>query len=509
LGTKAAAIKRPFQFFLQAPKADPVAIVLGYGEEASFEVGIMNLSTGDFEYWDKPGLFNARYINFEVVEYPGGNNQETWTVQFNPYTLEVKRKMFLKSNVTLSLRSPPVLENAIQSGVLKLRMHDTWANGDMWRIPEGIPASTLRRIIWFIYAWPFQMGYGPFSGTVDIRTFDVDILVKVKPYHAVKMKSIPYMEFNPNTITSIPITLQNLGNYNDTYSFRVNSDSKDIKISDPISITLAPGEIKDTYLGVSIPPNIFDFGTIHEVKIEAYSIDQPNITIAERTVLFETKGLHITEMGALGVMFLIFIIFLVVGLLLYKQKLLYEKYSVKPDKPWEIPEEKSYLEKLKEKDRDKYKEVLNIMEDEYNSALLWHKYYCESQIKSEQRKKEKARTEEIRKLISRREKARKEKLKLKQEKQEKIKAEKEKIKVEKEKREKPKKKEEKKPKKPIPIEEEEVKPEEPKKVVKEELVVDKEAEADKLRRERALLRIRQEQERQRKKFSGSSYGKGD
>jgi hypothetical protein len=491
---------KPIQTFLAAPKAEPAAINVSYGEKASFELGILNLSSGKFQIWDNiHPLFNKRWLNFEVLEYPGTNSQGVWKVMFDPYTVFVNYGDVVKTNVTINLRSPPTLDNAIQSGVLKLRILDTWANGDLWHPAKGgVMDKPGLRLLWLYSAVTMQFGF--YSGTVDIQTFDVDVLVKVKPYHAVKFDTVPYIEFKPDSITSVPITLQNWGNYNDTFSFRIKSNRKEIKISDPISLTLAPGETKDTYLGVSIPPNIFDFGTIYNIKIEAFSIDDPNATIAVNPITFETKGLHITEMGAIGIFFLFFIILLGAGLLIYRQRNIYIQYCAKPDKPWELPEEKKNLDKLKEKDRSKYKETLDMMKYEYDSSLLWHKYYCESLIRTELKKNEKAKSERL--------KAKKKEIeKLKREK------EKEKLKKFKEKEEKEKKRVEEKSAK------EEVKPEEkpeekteeklkekPLKIVTKEIVVDEKAQAEKLEKERALLRVKQDQERQKRKFDGSDLG---
>lgn len=472
LGNVYAKLFAPIiQVFLEAPQAKPTFVEVGYEENVSFEAGFLNLSSGEFEVWEiETTLFNVRYLNFEIIEYPGGNTQSTWTVSFDPNTILVKKGTVIKTNVSVALTSPPVLSNAIQSGVLKLRIYDTWAYGNLWSPPKGTSMDNLLgKFFWFISA---VMGHwGQLSGTVGVDVYDVEILVKVKPYHAVKFDSVPYLQFEPNKIVSVPITLQNMGNYNDTYSFRVISDNDDIKISDPISITLAPGETKNTYLGIAIPPNAFDYGTLHKIKIEAFSIDQPNTTIAERTVYFETKGLYVSEMGFIVLIFFIFIIFAGVYLFIYRRRLSLGQYCVKPDKPWDIPKEKEYLEKLKKEDPDKYKEVMKMMEDEYESALLWYKYYCESIIKSKQRQKEKIIEEKLKK----------------------------------------RKREEGKVEKPIKKEVktiEEIKPEEYKKIVKEELLIDKKLEAEKLRKERVLLNIRRDQEKQRKKLSESSLGKG-
>jgi len=69
----------------------------------------------------------------------------------------------------------------------------------------------------------------------------------------------------------------------------------------------------------------------------------------------------------------------------------YEKYCIRPDKPWEIPEEKAYLDKLKKTDEEKYNEILKMMHEEYKSALLWYKYYIDATIKKirEEKNKEK------------------------------------------------------------------------------------------------------------------------
>jgi hypothetical protein len=193
-------------------------------------------------------------------------------------------------------------------------------------------------------------------------------------------------------------------------------------------------------------------------------------------------------MGAIGVLFLIFILILLVGLFIFKQKSLYQQYCVKPDKPWDIPEEIRFLEKLKETDKEKYKETLNLMEEEYNSAVLWHKYYCESQIRSENRKKEKIRQERMQKKKTEKEKLKKEKLKI----------------LEEEKKKNKLIKEEKKKSLEEPILKEE-KPEKPKKVEKEEvIVVDKKIDEQQLKKDRAFLRIKQEQEKQRRKLNKSN-----
>jgi hypothetical protein len=53
----------------------------------------------------------------------------------------------------------------------------------------------------------------------------VDINVKVKPFHFVNIKAFPPEKLLPNDVISIPVLVQNLGNYNDSISFRVKTEN--------------------------------------------------------------------------------------------------------------------------------------------------------------------------------------------------------------------------------------------------------------------------------------------
>jgi hypothetical protein len=403
-------------------------------------------------------------LSFEAVEYPSGNEYGKWLVTFNPTTVKVELGTVLKTNVSVTLRSLRLADKPIQSGILKIRIYDKWVCGNVYWPKKGSKSDYFpMRAIWFALSIVGKWGKD-LSGHVIVDPIDVDVLVKVKPYHSVKFDAVPYLIFRPDEIVSIPITLQNLGNYNDTFSFRVVSEHDDIIVTDPTSITLAPGETSDTYLGVTIPPSVFDYGTIHQIKIEAYSIDQENITIAEQTITLESKGVYFSELNSLGIVFLIFIFILFVLFIIIRRKRLMQKLCIKPDKPWEIPEEEKYLEKLKKDDKQKYGEVLKMMKDEYNSALLWYDSYIKSIIQQKQVKKEKIKTKEIKK---------------------------EKVEVQKNLDQKKKEKED------IKIVEEPIEK-------KEKIIIDKKVIAEKLKKEKTLQKIKRDQEKQRQKITKSS-----
>ena len=370
----------------------PPFIEIGYNETVNIELGLLNTETNEFQMpkQDNP-WFEYRYLNFEVIEYPGGTDSASWFIDYDPYTIEVKKGAILKTNITISLTSPPIASDAIQSGLFKFRIADTWAYPNLWYAPKD---SDFDRIGWrFLYflSAAFTMRYGKYSGTVSVEYKNISILVKVKPYHALKFDTISLVNLKPDQITSIPITLENLGNYNDTYNFRIVSVNKKIVISNPSSITLAPGEQKDIYLGISVPQSAFDYGTLHSVKIEAFSIFDPNVTIDQKTIYFETRGIYVSEINSIGILFFVAIFIFIIAIFMRKRRVYYEKYCNRPDKPWEIPEERAYLDKLKKTDEEKYNEILKMMHEEYKSALLWYKYYIDATIKKirEEKNKEK------------------------------------------------------------------------------------------------------------------------
>jgi len=468
------------QFFAMAVKAKPEVIEIGNGENVTVDIGLMNLKNGEFETQGLPFYMNARFLNFEVLEYPGGNLDGSWLVNFNPPTVQAKagKDIPLKSQVTISFIAPKDPKNAIQSGILKISLTDIQAYGNLWW-PQSKNLTFLDKILWFFGA-AFTMKYGQYSGTVD-NTMEriIEILVKVKPYHNVRFEVLPLIQFNPGQIASIPISIQNLGNYNDTYGFRIIDDYDKGTISDPLSISLKPGEKKDTFLGVAVSPNVLDTGTIHTIKVEAYSIDQPNVTIAQRTVFLETKGIYISELGGAGVLLFGIIAIVFIVFFLYRRRKILIKSRKKPEKPWDVSEKRQYLEKLKKEDRKKYNAVLNEMEDEYKSSILSYKSYRKTMLK-ESRKKSLKRFTDIFKRSDQEKKVKTKKLEKKKQqisaisKAEQIKNKE--LKLE------------------SPIKEEQIK-----------LVIDKSAEMEKQRREQVIIKIKKAQEKQRRKYGKFNY----
>ncbi len=476
-------------------------IELGYNDNVTISIGkidVRNLDNTTFIQMKLQEFLDSKSFTF-IPEVPNGTKRELWRIDFDPPTIffGVKGEGVdsYRINVTISLKAPPIGENAIQTGILRIRQASVQQYGQfldlIWlkALPEllegGITIPKLKNFIHalqlpILYTFLFKDAIGSVSQPTLEKMKYVDILVKVKPYHKVKIQTPKIMNLNPNQIAAVPITLKNLGNYKDTIGFRVVSKNKDIKVLDPIEITLKPGETSNTIIGIGVPPDLIDFGTLHDIKIEAYSLSNPNVSIGNQTLILKTSGFYLSDIGYFVVFFII-IIFLIFTLFLNKKrkKIITDRF-VKPDKPWDVPEEKSYLEKLKKEDKQKFKETMDMMYYEYLSALYSYKDSKNQFYKKSKLRKEK----EIRKKIDKEPIIKKE---------EKVKEEpiKEEIKTEEIKKDEIKKQE---------VRKEEI--EKPKLIVEKKLkpIIKKEKDIDIIRKNRAITRILKDQEKQKKKL---------
>ena len=366
-----------FQFVTETAAAKPEKIEIGYNEKVTIDVGLVSLAEDDtygefLEVDFIPFILTSRYVTFEA-EFPTGNPGNMWFVNFDPPILYYELGKTMKAKATISLNAPPDPLTPVQSGVIRINVTDTWVYGNLWW--SSNPDATLGfQFMWFIGA-VLPGGYGRYSGSVENTYFNVDILVTVKPYHAVTLEALPPEKLAPNDIVSIPLIVQNLGNYNDTIQFSIESRHENIRLIDPATISLEPGQQGMTYVSVAVPPSVLDTGTLHTIKIKAYSLDEPEEAIAEQSVFLETQGIYFSEISFVYFLIFVFIIGVILFFTLYRRYSALNSLCKKPEKPWSIPEEKKYLEDLQKQDKKQYDDTLILMTQEYHSALLWYKDY--------------------------------------------------------------------------------------------------------------------------------------
>jgi len=389
----------PIISFAEGYKVSPSNITIGYNEKATVRVGNINLTSGQFEPPKNWFFFTERYVTFSA-EFPGGNPDGVWFVNFNPPIAIQKSGELLITNATISLSSPPLASEMIQSTSIRIKVADTWVVNNLWYPenkswwPGGANWKPGRVIFWFFGA--FTAGYGKLSGKVLTDYYYVNVSVKVKPYHAAKIYAVPPNTITPNEIVSIPVMVENQGNYNDTFNFRVKSDmGYPLILTNNGTITLRPGEQGQAFVGVAAPGNIVDTGTLHSLIIEVYSGDQPNVTIGTQRLMLETQGLYVSEQISVYSIGIAFFIILVFSLFLAWRRRVNQQISIAPEKPWKIPEEQQHLAELKQTDRNAYRQERLMMADEHKSASLWYEGYRKSLRKKpatekpEQKQKEK------------------------------------------------------------------------------------------------------------------------
>jgi len=216
--------------------------------------------------------------------------------------------------------------------------------------------------------------YGTSYFEIPVRPAKLNY-VDIKPDASVK-------EVSPDSMVTFQIDITNRGYFVDTFAAKVRSDNEVKGTLSQQSFVLQPGETRQVTLRVMTTDLFFDPGTTHTLDIEAYSLNYPQ-NIFTGSVQVRTRGMYISPLVLFG-MVMMLLIFVVVFLIFYYVvgKRNQNLYGVKPDKPWTIPEERQYLEELKVKDKKEYQKVLQMMDEEYQSAILWYNDYCRT-IKQE------------------------------------------------------------------------------------------------------------------------------
>ncbi len=368
---KLATIFFPIINFAEGYKATSSNITLGINEKVTFQVGMYNLSSGEFEVPNYPFFMTQRYATFEA-NFPSGNPGNVWFVVFDPPLVKhtkIAHDNLLVTNVTISFTAPPQSSDFLQTQLLQIKITDSWVAGNLWW-----PKRSDYPMPFFWFAAALTGGFGKWSGSVVKEEYIVNVVVYVKPFHAVKIEALPPSKLAPNEIVSIPVLVENQGNYNDTFNFKIRSETGyPLTLTKNSTITLRPGEQRQALVGVAVPANFLDTGTLHSIFIDTYSVEDNTTSIASQRIFVETQGLYFSEENSMytigfGLLFIIGVVLF----LIWRRKI-HGKTGKKPEKPWTLPEEQAHLAELKRTDKNAYEQERILMEDEYKSALLWYK----------------------------------------------------------------------------------------------------------------------------------------
>jgi len=402
-------------------QAYPDVIDLKYLNKTTFQIGGKNPETLEWETMIKvAGGWSWAWWSPQITYYfefipPEGSQEGVWNVQFDPPLLLMKTNREnlnwtgaedpFKTNVIIMLK--PSVDSAYPTHDVVLRFNIIREETlDHLRILYGAPKwvrtqkeeyiekqkeiDPLNEPYWSritstilynrITKWLFfknNLKFKPIEKWVDST---VEILVRVNKYHQAEIVTPLPLDIKPYEVKSIPVTIKNIGSHIDTFNFKVSTTNKNMLVTPPPALTLRPGEEAQALIGVAAPKTFLSIGSTTSIFLEAYSVYDTK-SVFSNTIILSTVGINISSGPTYIFILLLITLFIIISIILYLLKKRRDKIIKKPDKPWEIPEEKKYLEILEVKDKKKYNETLDMMRDEYKSTLLWHKYYCDYLMK--------------------------------------------------------------------------------------------------------------------------------
>lgn len=471
-----------------APKyfsADPYVLEVDYLGNASTDITFGHYRRNATGYQEP--ILDDITLYFKAT-FPENIQKEAWNIYFDPPVLDLRKftedliaqgvdppKVNPKTKMCLFLDAPADPDNPIQDFELTVNVTiERKYTNLVWSGAFGGP------IVSFFSSLAFRSVFNEHS----VGTKSCQVFVKVKPYRYAELYVPNSLQMGLNDVRNVQLQVENRGSHIERFGFRLNNNGSDsLFVTPPAPITLSPGKTGTVNIGLMTGLQVYDRGTLHKIKIEVYPVDQPNVTVAVNEFGVLTQGVALQGIFTFKYswhLFFVGIIVIICGAIyLFMRRLKLTEICKKPPKPWTLPEEKEYLDKLlKEKKTEEHEKTLKMMKEEYDSALLWYESYREFLIKEKRKEgKLKKLTGSIAAKFSD------------------ISKKAEKKRVEKKKKvEKPEKKESDVKQKII-----KVKPEETKKDEKKE-IVDKILEREKRKREKALQKIKNKQEKQKRKL---------
>ncbi|MEM0493036.1 MAG: hypothetical protein QXS02_03660 [Candidatus Thermoplasmatota archaeon] len=213
----------------------------------------------------------------------------------------------------------------------------------------------------------------------------ITIPVKASPLNFVEMKTLhTTSKAGLKTVVKLDFDITNKGYYKDVFQFDIKTENGLVALVDQQAVTLNSGETKRITLSVRTPEKLYDVGTGNKIDIYVYSKGDPNKILVGSMVII-TEGFYVSPLVGIVTIPIIIVLLLITLFYFYLRNKRISSYIAKPDKPWNIPEERAYLEELKNKDKKEYEKVLGMMEEEYQSAMLWYKDSVEN-LKREMKK---------------------------------------------------------------------------------------------------------------------------
>ena len=153
-------------------------IEIGYGETKYINIGKAWLNESafgetHFNTLELQAFMESVSFSFIIDKVPGDFN-ESWAIHFNPPLVRMDRDnptTLYDVNVSISLTKPPVGEQAIQNGIIRIKQSSSQQYDTFWKLlkTENFKNYTLfEKILTFILAFQFSFQFGDISGTSSV-----------------------------------------------------------------------------------------------------------------------------------------------------------------------------------------------------------------------------------------------------------------------------------------------------------------------------------------------------
>ena len=228
----------------------------------------------------------------------------------------------------------------------------------------------------FLHLQIEMKGHAPRDHLVKVR--NISFGARIMPQPAIQIDLTYLGNVQPNTWVAIPVVVTNVDLYEqNVYVSLVVEDGDDydgagLAQTGSGSYTLAPLEAKTIELSLLTPKSRLWFRSeALQYQIRAQNAVNPAVVQSSQTLLI-VDGFYFSRQLLLIIPILILLSTLFLWLLIAGKRYYDERVLGKPVAPWKIPQEAERLEVLRKADpRNFYVTRYFLMQEEYDSALLW------------------------------------------------------------------------------------------------------------------------------------------
>lgn len=189
--------------------------------------------------------------------------------------------------------------------------------------------------------------------------------------------SVPAVpQLSPREIADVPLEMRNLGVFYRFYTIDVTQNSCGMSVAAPARVFLDAKQDETFTVTLEGPDDRVWYISQACIVTLTISIEDRQGFEQQVFIVSQINGPSIFFEHYAAALLLLLLLLLILLFVKRRKERVEEEILGKPQKPWTLPAEALYLERLEEKDpRAAYVVRHYLMEDEYRSSLLWYYAY--------------------------------------------------------------------------------------------------------------------------------------